>query len=163
MHELEFAVQPRDPLFMLFTSITPHMPFRPTPPYQPDWDRLLSDKPYDDEAVQNALDLLPEWTNLQPAYAGTLNYTFAYLSGYLSRHADDDFVWVILGDHQPPASVSGQDVRWDVPVHIVSGRNEIIESLLDSGFVEGLQPEPAPLSKIYLLPDILLSAFSSRP
>ena len=163
MHELEFAVQPRDPLFMLFTSITPHMPFRPTPPYQPDWDRLLSDKPYDEEAVQNALDLLPEWTNLQPAYAGTLNYTFAYLSGYLSRHADDDFVWVILGDHQPPASVSGQDVRWDVPVHIVSDRNEIIESLLDSGFVEGLQPEPAPLSKIYLLPDILLSAFSSRP
>jgi len=160
LHSLEIARQPRQPLLVLFTTITSHMPFRPTPPYQADWSRLLSDTPFDQQAVDNSLTRIPEWTNLQPAYADTLVYNFNYLNGYLRNHADDDFFWVLIGDHQPPAAVSGPGVRWDVPVHIVSSDNAIIDALRQQGFVEGMTPAKAPISTIPELTVTLLSVFS---
>ena len=36
------TAHPRAPLFVFFPTISPHFPFSPTPPYQPDWHRLSS-------------------------------------------------------------------------------------------------------------------------
>ena len=160
LHDLEIASHDRQPLFMLFTTITPHMPFRPTPPYQADWSRLLGERPYDQDAVEETLALLPEWNKLQPAYAGTLAYTFQYMAGYMRNYPQDESVWILLGDHQAPAAVSGQDVRWDVPVHIVSRNDAIIDALLQLGFVEGMTPSMQPISNMHELPISLLSIFS---
>lgn len=160
LHQLEVTSQTRQPLFMFFTAITPHMPFRPTPPYQPDWGRLVSNEPFEQQAVEKSLSLLPEWTNLGPSYTGTLNYTFSYISGYLRNTPDADFTWVILGDHQPAASVSGLNARWDVPVHIVSRNDEIIEALITLGFTEGVRPQAQPISNMHEIPSLLLGAFS---
>jgi hypothetical protein len=160
--ELEMTDAPRDPLFVLFTTISSHMPFRPTPPYQPEWTRLLTAEPYDASSVNDAMTRLPEWTNLQSSYAGTLVYTFQYLTGFLRQHQGRDFIWILIGDHQPPASVSGEGARWDVPVHVVSGNDAIIDALLQQGFVEGMTPAQAPLGPLYELPVTLLGAFT-RP
>jgi hypothetical protein len=158
--ELEFTGTPRDPLFLLFTTISSHMPFRPTPPYQSDWSRILSGNPFDTESVNTSLALLPEWTNLQPSYAGTLAYTFTYMDGFLRAHADWNVLWIIIGDHQPAANVSGQGARWDVPVHIVSDNDEIIAAMLERGFVEGLTPSNRPIGSMHELPVTLLGAFA---
>jgi hypothetical protein len=48
-------------------------------------------------------------------------------------------VLVLLGDHQPAASVTGPDARWDVPVHVITSRGDIIAALLDEGFVSGVE------------------------
>jgi hypothetical protein len=147
---------------MFFTGISSHMPFRPTPPYQPDWPRILSADPFDEASVKESFALLPEWTNMQPAYAGTLSYTFDYLSGFLQAHPDHDFLWIIIGDHQPPANVSGEGARWDVPVHIVSGNPVIINALLQLGFVEGLTPVDRPLGPMHMLPVTILSSLTDN-
>ena len=34
------------PLFVFFPTISTHTPFTPTPPYQPDWKRILTTTPY---------------------------------------------------------------------------------------------------------------------
>jgi hypothetical protein len=158
--ESEMGNDPRDPLFLFFTTISSHMPFRPTPPYQEDWPRILTDEPFAKEVLEESLSLFPEWKNMQPGYAQTLVYTFTYLSGFLSTHQDKDLVWIIIGDHQPPANVSGKDVRWDVPVHIVSGNSDIIAALLKNGFTEGMTPANQPISTMHELPVTLLTAFS---
>jgi hypothetical protein len=156
----EMSSNIRDPLFLFFTTISSHMPFRPTPPYQSDWLRVLSDEPYDKSELDKSLGLLPEWKNMQPGYAGTLAYTFTYLSGFLRTKKDRELVWIIIGDHQPPANVSGKDVRWDVPVHIISGKEDIIDDLILSGFIEGMTPPNLPISTMHELPVTLLTAFA---
>jgi len=161
--ELELDKLNRDPLFIMFNTISSHMPFRPTPPYQPDWSRVLTDHPYDAAELDAALALLPEWTNLQPAYAGTLSYSFNYLGGFLREQAELNVVWIVIGDHQPPASVSGEGARWDIPVHIISSDNRIIEDLLQRGFVEGLAPVGAPLGPLHTLSVTLLESWAGRP
>jgi phosphoglycerol transferase MdoB-like AlkP superfamily enzyme len=158
--QLELDNINRQPLFMFFTTITPHMPFRPTPPYQPDWARLTSDTPFEEILLEPALNTSPDWNNLQPAYADTLAYTFDYLAGYFQSQNDQSITWILIGDHQPPASVSGQDVRWDVPVHIISDNDRIINALLGKGFVEGLQPADVPINSMHQFPVTLLQIFS---
>lgn len=44
--QLEAMAAPKDtPRFLFFPTISSHMPFRPTPPYQPDWARLTGPRP----------------------------------------------------------------------------------------------------------------------
>lgn len=160
---LELDPAERRPVFLFFPTINTHMPFKPTPPYQADWPRLLSGAPYDEAVAARALIALPEWTDLQPAYADSLVYTFEYWSSFMRERDAEDFVLVLLGDHQPPATVSGPDARWDVPVHVIASRPEIIDTLVGAGFTAGMTPEGATLAPMHELTALLLQAFSDPP
>jgi hypothetical protein len=160
---LELDPAERRPVFLFFPTINTHMPFKPTPPYQADWPRLLSGAPYDEAVAARALIALPEWTDLQPAYADSLVYTFEYWSAFMRERDAEDFVLVLLGDHQPPATVSGPDARWDVPVHVIASRPEIIDTLVGAGFTAGMTPEGATLAPMHELTALLLQAFSDPP
>lgn len=160
---MELTPEPRAPVFVFLPTINTHVPFRPTPPYQPDWQRLLGEEPFAAEAAAASVAEEPDWTNLAPAYADSLAYTFEYLAGYLRERPGADFVLLLVGDHQPAASVSGVGARWDVPVHVVTGRNEIADALLGMGFVEGVRLMPAqpPIGAMADLTAMFLRAFDT--
>ena len=92
---------------MVFPTLSTHFPFSPTPPYQPDWQRMASDDPYDGPEIVKAYADEPDWMNFSPGYVNAMAYDLASIGGYLRKHADRDLVMVVLGDHQPPAAVSG--------------------------------------------------------
>ena len=98
-------------------------------------------------------------------YAESFAYTFTYLAGYLREQADSDAVLVLLGDHQPPSSVAGLGARWEVPVHIVTRRDDIAAALLAAGFIDGvaLAPGQPSLGTMPELTTMLLHAFDSGP
>ena len=157
---LEIGPQPRPPAFVLFTTISTHVPFVPTPPYQPDWARVLTSTPYDAEALDRAWSAWPDWMNLGPSYLEALDYAFATVGGYLRLRADRDLVMVLVGDHQPPALVSGTGASWDVPVHVIATRGALLERLVrDHRFVEGIEPRHPAVSRMDTLLPILLDAF----
>lgn len=159
----ELAGANRAPRFVFFPTINTHVPFRPTPPYQGDWQRLLGDDPFDAAETRASLTQSPDWTNLAPAYANTLAYTFEYLAGYLRERPHADVVLVLVGDHQPAASVTGVGARWDVPVHVVTSRQPIADALVSRGFVDGvgLAPAAPALTDMSGLTALLLRAFDS--
>jgi hypothetical protein len=148
------------PRFLMFPTISSHMPFRPTPPYQPDWPRMTGTHPYDAD-VARALAQEPDWADLGPAYADSVGYTLETLAGYLELHADRPLVLVVLGDHQPPAVVSGPGASWQVPVHVISNRGAVLAALLAAGFVRGLDPAPRQVSKLNDLAPLLLRALDA--
>ncbi len=161
--ELEFDRQPRSPLFLLFTSINTHLPFLPTPPYQPDWQRLLSTSPFEDREVADSLAQQPGWYDMGHDYAQTMAYAFQSIAGYLRKHAGHDLVLIVLGDHQPAANVSGEDASWDVPVHIIADRAELLTPLLHHGFHQGLAPSRPAVGGMNELLPMLTEAFGSEP
>jgi hypothetical protein len=147
------------PRFVFFTTISSHAPFRPTPPYQPDWERMKGAAPYGDEATA-ALAVAPDWTNLGPAYADTIAYAHEWLAGWLRRNAEANVTVVVLGDHQPPAAVSGPGADWTVPIHVVTRRDDVSNALRAVGFVAGLRPPVAPLMRMHELRPVLRAAFT---
>jgi len=158
----EIAPTDRSPAFVFFATITTHAPFVPTPPYQPDWARVLSATPYDPEALDRAWSAWPDWTDLGPSYLEALEYAFTHLTGYLRLRADRDLVMVLVGDHQPPALVSGEGASWDVPVHVISNRTAVVDRLIaQHAFNDGLTPTVPSVESMDGLLGILLDAFGN--
>jgi phosphoglycerol transferase MdoB-like AlkP superfamily enzyme len=156
---LEINPRDRPPLFVFFPTISTHAPFTPTPPYQADWARILDDRPYDADDLNRSYQEVPDWLNLGPGYVDALSYSYRTLAGYLRLRGDRDYVAIVIGDHQPPAAVSGADAPWDVPVHVISSREGVLEPLRTNGFRDGLTPVRPVLGKMHTLLPTLLEAF----
>ena len=156
---LEIEPRDREPRFVFFTTITTHAPFTPAPPYQPDWERVLSVQPYDDDELYEAWSEQPDWLNLGPSYVQALRYAYATVGGYLRLRADRDVVMILVGDHQPPALVSGEGASWDVPVHVIASRPALLDRLRRHRFVDGLAPGGATVARMDTLLPLLLDAF----
>src|SRR3954452_13742407 len=156
---LAIAPQPHQPVFAFFPTVSTHAPFIPTPPYQPDWSRLSSAKPFDDRALAASWDQTPDWLNLEPGYLQSVSYAFASFGGYLRQRPDRDLVMILIGDHQPPALVTGPGANWDVPVHVIASRPEILDRLKHHGFRDGLMPMHPSLMKMPELTRVMLDAF----
>jgi hypothetical protein len=157
---LERASSVRAPVFVVFPTSTTHAPFGPVAPYQPDWSRVLTDNPYDAPDVERSMAANPDLTNLTPSYVRAMAYDFFTLAGYLREQRDDPVI-IIIGDHQPPAAVSGRDASWRVPVHVISRREHILQRLLEQGFRPGLEPQRPAIGPMHALVPVLLDAFDA--
>jgi phosphoglycerol transferase MdoB-like AlkP superfamily enzyme len=163
---LERSQPSQSPLFLFFPTISTHFPFSPTPPYQSDWARMLTNRPYDGRAIVDAYAHEPDWISFGPGYVNAIAYTYATLGGYLRATADRDRILILLGDHQPAAAVSGEGAPWDVPVHVIvrtgvaPDRSRILDRLVARGFRRGLTPQRPSLGHMHSLLPVLLDAFS---
>lgn len=155
----------RAPLFTFFPTINTHIPFVPLPPYQPDWHKLLTDEPFDPAIAAVAQAGTPTWDSLGGPYSDSFAYTFTYLAGYLREREAADELLVLLGDHQPAASVAGPGARWDVPVHVVTRRKDIAAALTAAGFIDGvaLAPGQRPIATLPELLSLLLAVLDGAP
>jgi hypothetical protein len=150
----------RKPLFLVFPTSTSHAPFGPVAPYQSDWSRMLSADAFEKADVDRWMAAVPDLTNLGPSYVRAIAYEYTTIAGYLRRHPRDSMVLIAIGDHQPPAAVSGRDAPWTVPVHVFGRRGPILDRLVERGFRPGLEPHRRPIAPMHSLTSILLEAFS---
>jgi hypothetical protein len=159
LNALELAPANRRPVFAVFPTINTHAPFSPTPPYQPDWRRVLSDHPFDQADLDRAFAQPPDWLDLSPDYVRSVGYDLTALAGFVRERAGHGLVMIILGDHQPASMVSGKGAPWDVPVHIVAPPGALADRLVDAGFHRGVDPPRAPLGQMNELAPLVLEAF----
>lgn len=158
----EIAPLPRRPVFIFFPTITTHAPFTPAPPYQADWTRVLRPDAYDRADLNRAWAETPDWLNLGPSYVHSLAYAYATMGGYLRLRADRDLVMILIGDHQPPGLVSGPGASWEVPIHVIAGRQGVLDRLRQHRFREGLAPGGPAVARMDTLLPILLDAFGDE-
>jgi hypothetical protein len=150
----------RNPLFIVFPTSASHAPFGPVAPYQPDWSRMLAADAFERDEIDRWMAAVPDLTNLRPSYVRAMAYEYTTIAGYLRRHPRDSMVLVAIGDHQPPAAVSGRDAPWTVPVHVFGRRGPILDRLVERGFRSGLEPHRPPIAAMHSLTSMLLEAFS---
>ena len=162
LHRTEVEPTNRPPLFVVFPTINSHAPFAPTPPYEPDWSRfdtLLAAAPA--ASGEAALNERLDGEALAAAYIQSVRYNLAVLGGYLRQHAPANALFMVLGDHQPPAIVGGRDISWQTPVHVFSRDPELIGAFQAAGFRAGLTPGPAALGGVETLGPLLLRVLDS--
>ena len=150
----------RAPVFVVFPTSTTHAPFGPVPPYQPAWSRVLTANAFDEADVARAMAVSPDLSNLAPSYVRGMAYEYMALAGYL-REQLDDLLLIVLGDHQPPAAVSGRGAPWHVPVHVIGRREHVLRRLRDDGFRPGLEPRRPSIGAMHQLAPMLLDAFDA--
>jgi len=159
--DLELTTAPRQPLFAMVATISTHLPFEPVPPLLSDWQRLRSTEPYPAEMLAHSLARRPDWLDLGRSYIDAIDYSLRSLAGMLRQRPDPSRVFVIVGDHQPAANVSGDDASWDVPVHVITGNADILAALDADGFAPGVDPPRTTLAPMHELGVMLMSAFET--
>jgi hypothetical protein len=98
---------------------------------------------------------------LRTEYGRAVGYSLTALLSYLARYGTDDTVLVFLGDHQPAATVTGEDASRDVPVTIVARDAAVLDRIASWGWTDGLRPRPdAPVWPMSAFRARFLSAFA---
>jgi hypothetical protein len=150
------------PRFEFFASSTSHFPFSPVPPYVSDWAKVLGSEPFDRTEVSRLQNSRTDWLNMLPSYAGMVAYNLKWLTGYFQQTHSRDFVMLVLGDHQPASAVTGEGASWDVPVHIISSRPDLIDRFVAAGFTKGFDADRQALGTLSELTGVLLDVLDSR-
>jgi hypothetical protein len=122
----------------------------------------LTSEPYGAEETAAALAQEPDLLNMGPSYVNAIAYVYASIGGYLRMRADRDFVMIVIGDHQPAAAVSGEGASWDVPIHVIASRPQLLERLETHGFARGMMPPRTSLGPMHELLPMFLDAFGAK-
>jgi len=151
------------PLFIRYLLTSTHAPFNLQPRYIEDWDRIGDGSVYHQQEPVTFPNNWPDLTEATEAYLTAMTYEFTVLQNYLAASSDDEALWIILGDHQPNAHITGPLKDALVPIHVISRSERLLEPFCQAGYTPGIIPRMPPEPKrmdTFLI--AFLSAYSSE-
>ncbi len=144
--------QGRKPVMAEIALISSHAPWTPVASMI-DWDSVGDGTVFDAQATSGDPPAVvwsdPERVRRQ--YIQTIEYSLQALSSYIARYGDDA-VFLVIGDHQPAAIVTGPDASRAVPFSVISRDMTLVNRFLADGFDAGMAPKSAseqPMSSLY--------------
>jgi hypothetical protein len=150
------------PLFAQIVLVSSHTPFYPVPPYVADWSDA---GPYESigKAEWDRIYRQPDWDRLDGAYVESLAYDLDTLGDFVTGRVAEGALVIILGDHQPPAFISGERQPWTVPIHILAKDSSLLAPFLAQGYTPGAFPaQTAPFLTMERFLPTFLDGFSER-
>jgi hypothetical protein len=163
LQRLELARRHRPPLFAEVDFVSSHAP----------WSRIPKLIPWDDVGDGSIFDRLPaqepprggsDTDRARAAYASSIAYTLSAISSWVRRYGDKDLVLVVLGDHQPATTITGQGASHDVPISVIAHDPKVLDQIAGWGWDDGMRPSPqAPVWPMLAFRDRFLTAFGSTP
>ncbi|WP_235842240.1 sulfatase-like hydrolase/transferase [Ciceribacter selenitireducens] len=152
-----------EPVMAEIALISSHAPWTPVPKLI-DWQAVGDGTVFNDQAESGDSPQVV-WSDhdrVRRQYVETIDYTLETIGDYIARFGGDA-VFIVLGDHQPAALVSGPDASRAVPFHVVSRDVSLIEAFRSDGFTMGMTPDDqGPEPSMDSMRDRLMRHFSAR-
>jgi phosphatidylglycerophosphate synthase len=161
----ELAKRDRPPLFAEVDLISSHTPWTKIPRLIP-WDKVGDGSIFNripaEESTRAAL--FGDSKRARAAYGHSIEYSMGAIVSFVRRYGDDKSVVVLLGDHQPATTVSGQGASHDVPITVIAHDPKVTDQIAGWHWDSGLRPRPqAPVWPMASFRDRFLTAFGSTP
>ena len=118
----------------LFFTITQnsHYPWAPQPVLVESWQELNRPGP----APPPSSELI-EHVERRQNYWDAIEYQLEMLTEFILSEPNEQAIFVLVGDHQPPR-VSRREDGWDTPLHIIAKDAGFVASFREYGFTSGL-------------------------
>ncbi|GAB4404236.1 MAG: hypothetical protein OHK0039_04330 [Bacteroidia bacterium] len=144
------------PLFAFFITMASHVPWFPPPPVVADWRQLdeIQQDPYNiyiSDTIERTYDQFMvrlEGAKMGERYMQTIFYDLEAIAAFV-RSGPPDAIYLVLGDHQPPALTYYGGDGLEVPVHVISRDTAFLSGWEAFGFREGMEADttlPAPVN-----------------
>jgi phosphatidylglycerophosphate synthase len=158
LQRLELGKASRPPLFAEVDLVSSHEPWTQVPPLIR-WNRV------GDGSIFKRLPVdMAGASDAKQGYAHSIEYTLRTLFSFVERYGSKNLVLVVLGDHQPAMTVSGQDATHNVPISVIAHDPAVMRRIAGWGWVDGMRPGPqAPVWPMSAFRDRFLGAFGPRP
>ncbi|OLB65525.1 MAG: sulfatase [Actinobacteria bacterium 13_2_20CM_2_72_6] len=109
-------------------------------------------------------DQLRDRGRIRNAYLQSVQYSVDTLISYVLTYGGDNFVLVMLGDHQPAPIVAGEGASRDVPITVIAHDRTVLDRVSGWNWQDGLKPGPqTPVWRMDTFRDRFLTAFGSAP
>ena len=125
------------PLFLFTIPRNAHFPWAPRREWFDDWRPLTHPQPPVVEIDPDSI----EHSEKRQNYMRAIDNQLRILTDFILRHGDENSLFVLIGDHQPP-QVSRRADGWETPVHIVSRDADLIAAFSEYGFGPGPKGPP---------------------
>jgi phosphatidylglycerophosphate synthase len=165
LQRLELSKAHRKPLFAEIDLTSSHAPWTRIPQLIP-WDKVGDGTIYNNLplAQNTTAGLLNDDKRARKGYAASIEYSLRTLYSFVQRYGDKNLVMVVLGDHQPATTVSGEGASHDVPISVIAHDPKVMKQIGAWGWQDGMLPNPhAPVWPMAAFRDRFLTAFGSTP
>jgi phosphatidylglycerophosphate synthase len=165
LQRFELAKHPRKPLFAEVDLISSHTPWTKIP-------QLIPSQEVGDGSIFNRIppaatstaSLFGDAKRARKAYGQSIEYSMRSLFAFVQQSPDKNLVLVVLGDHQPATTVTGNGATHDVPVSVIAHDPKVMDQISGWGWQDGMLPSPnAPVWPMDAFRDRFLTAFGSSP
>jgi hypothetical protein len=144
VHNRFLAVAGDAPIFIEYMLVSSHAPFNRIPPYVHDWNTLGNGSVYHELPVLTFRNNWFQGKEYTEGYTEAIRYVLDVITSYLVQFIDDDTLIIITGDHQPKYPVTERGQPLSVPVHLLCRDRELLDPLVEIGYIEGLVPTQPP-------------------
>lgn len=136
------TLQPEQtPRFVQVALISSHYPFRPLPPFIEDRTRILDPTVWKPAADAAGSFDVEDWADPADGYIAGVQYSLRAALDFTARHTTPEDLVIVMGDHQPWSVVSGNLGGRAAPIHIFSGRQDLLDCFRSDGFRTGIYPK----------------------
>jgi hypothetical protein len=165
LHRLELAKRHRRPLFAEVDLLSSHAPWTRIPRLVP-WDDVGDGSIFHRVPAEESTraGLFGDADRARAAYGRSIEYAMSTIVSFVRRYGNDKLVVVLLGDHQPATTITGEGASHDVPISIIAHDPKVMDQTAGWGWQDGLRPSPqAPVWPMSAFRDRFLAAFGSSP
>lgn len=158
---LELARPGRGPVMAEIDLVSSHWPWGPLP-QTVDWNQVGDGSIFNGmpEQGQSPDVISQDPAQVRAAYGQSIQYSLNTLVSFLQTSGDKNLVLIMLGDHEPHSTVSGEGTTHDVPISIISQDPAVLNRISGWGWQSGLRPGPqAPVWPMDAFRDRFLSAY----
>ncbi len=122
------------PHFLMTITQGSHYPFAPQAPLVDDWHTLV-DQQNDPAEREAALAAEPPQRRIN--YLAAVDYQLHMIADLVQKQGDDNSLFIIVGDHQPP-TVSRRADGFQTPIHVLSRNADLVDAFSEYGFEPGM-------------------------
>ena len=151
------------PVMAEIDLVSSHTPWAPLPSMVP-WDQVGDGSIFDPMPARSQSPITV-WRNAETVrqfYGQSIQYSLQALTSWVTQANDPNLVLILLGDHQPNTTVSGEGANHQVPISIVARDPSVLSRIAPWRWQDGLQPGPgAPLEPMDAFRDQFLGTFNA--
>ena len=151
------------PVMAEIDLVSSHTPWAPLPTMVP-WNEVGNGSIFESMPARSESPITV-WRNantVRQFYGQSIQYSLQALTSWVTELNDPNLVLILLGDHQPSSTVSGDGANHEVPISIVARDPSVFRQIASWRWQDGLLPGPsAPLESMDAFRNQFLGAFST--
>jgi phosphatidylglycerophosphate synthase len=153
------------PVMAEIDTTSSHTPWVPLPSMVP-WNQVGNGSIFNAQRG-TAADVARVWSNtntVRQVYGQSIQYSMTALTSWVTQLNDPNLVLILLGDHQPHSTVSGNEPNNEVPISIITRAPSVLKQMSSWHWQNGLLPTSgAPLEPMDAFRNQFLNTFSGNP
>jgi phosphatidylglycerophosphate synthase len=152
------------PVMAEIDTTSSHTPWAPLPTMVP-WNEVGDGSIFKAQPAQSE-SVAQVWSNtntIRQFYGQSIQYSMTALTSWVTQLNDPNLVLILMGDHQPHSTVSGNSPDNQVPISVITRSPSVLKQMSSWNWQNGLLPTSgAPLEPMDAFRNQFLNTFSSN-